>query len=130
MTVIRPNLEHPDNDYSVLPEYVYRMEKLIDALRSGRPVWMRRGNFRDPVWRDIAPKWHILKSRTKVGDYEWVHEAYCEYTIQGTILQCLPDRIGVTVPRKADRCKRCMSRFGTMLQKAAKMEEDSVKSRA
>ena len=125
-----PNLEHPDNDYSVLPEFVHRMQKLVDALRAGRTVWMRRGNFRDPVWQDVGPKWHILKVRRRVGEYEWEHEAYCEYTLKGTILQCLPDRIGVTAPRKTDRCKRCMSRFGTMIAKAKQMEEDNVKSRA
>lgn len=88
-----------------------RLQKLLDAVASHRPVWWRRNGFHQAPHADAEPKWHLFAGRTRSDDPErrwhFTWSALCGYRyVHLEIISGMP-RFKVTSPKKDDRCKKC-----------------------
>lgn len=87
-----------------------RVAKLIGYVVLRIPVWWRRPGFHDPAFREISPKWHVLRARFHNGQADnwgvvWVAQCGYEYTNDEILGWFLDFR--KTAPKKADRCVKC-----------------------
>lgn len=94
-----------------------KLDRLIEYVRAGRPVWWRREGFHNEPFRGTDPKWHILVGRTR-GDesntltkWDFTWKAACGYRrVHPEILFGMLD-FKVGAPKIDDRCEKCSTLY-------------------
>lgn len=90
-----------------------RIQRLLEHVDAGRPVWWHRERFHKEPFREVDPKWHVLESRVR-GDVEddmarwdFTWRAACGYTRVRSELLFGALSFSATTPRRTARCEKC-----------------------
>ena len=109
-----------------------RLNLTIAALNSGKKIWFRRPRFIKVEFANQEPKWHILVDRVPAigmpGTHEMAWVALCGYRNRfiETLLD-VPQLKLSGIPKRAERCDRCIAKDAAIAAAAKAAHAKAVK---